>query len=458
MKNYAVLEGMKRHQKTVLDDAFNKGYGQGYHDGKLDGKAEKIEELEKQFDDEKKAEYKRGYEQGRISMLTIKDFEEIRRSQYDKGYEDGKKLNMNDAYEVGFNQGKKTAEEFNERKAMDEFNKGYQKGLQHGQELRAKEAECAKTCGMKRAWEAARKVMLSPEEGGIDPSTVKEIFGMNYYAVLKNLPVDEVLSKIDGEKEQSEKCCATCGQPRDYKNSCIPYKEGKCDKSHKAWIPKQEQTKKNCDNCKHNNVASGIDGTCYECVKGVQDNYEEKTEKSCEKCKWMELDCANPAICKDMALYEPKDIEEDVKVGDTIRTIKDKDYLNIELFPIGTIGRVIKIESEGNFLRYKVRVGNECWIYSRDMFEVINQDAPESNVGSIAVWDEVEDNIGNRTVVTHIYSDDKYANADVIDADGCCSCIPLELLEKTGRRFCFQELLNAMKKDDVEEADTNENK
>ncbi len=36
MKNYAVLEGMKRHQKTVLDDAFNKGYEQGYKDCKVE--------------------------------------------------------------------------------------------------------------------------------------------------------------------------------------------------------------------------------------------------------------------------------------------------------------------------------------------------------------------------------------------------------------------------------------
>jgi hypothetical protein len=245
-----------------------------------------------------------------------------------------------------------------------------------------------------------------------------EVFGTDD---VFSLSASEAVAKLDEWEKKQERYCYNCGQPRDCKNSCIPYKEGKCDKSHKAWIPKQEET-----------------------------------EKKCENCKWMELDCNNPAICKDMALYEPKDIEEDVKVGDTIRTIKDKDYLNIELFPIGTIGRVIKIESEGNFLRYKVRVGNECWVYSRDMFEVINQDAPEMNVESIAVWDEVEDNLGNQMVVTHIYSDGKDANADVIDANGCFRCLPVELLEKTGRRFCFQELLNAMKKDDVEEAETNE--
>lgn len=390
MRNYAVLEGMKRHQKTVLDDAFNKGYEQGYRDGKLNAKVEKFEELKKELDDEKKAEYKRGYEHGRMSMLTIKDFEEIRRSQYDKGYEDGKKLNMNDAYEVGFIQGKKTAEEFNERKAMDEFNKGYHKGLQHGQELRAKEAECAEACGMKRAWEVARKI-LSRHGEGYD-ATDMEVFGTDD---VFSLSASEAVAKLDEWEKKQERYCYNCGQPRDYKNSCIPYKEGKCDKSHKAWIPKQEETEKNCDKCKHDNVASGIDGTCYECIKGVRDNYEEKTEKSCEKCRHDGFTCDS---CEDMSKFE--------EVGQ----LKEK------------------------------------------------QDAPEMNVESIAVWDEVEDNIGNRTVVTHIYSDDKYANADVIDADGCCSCMPLELLEKTGRRFCFQELLNAMKKDDVEEAETNENK
>ena len=151
MKNYAVLEGMKRHQKTVLDDAFNKGYDQGYYDGKLDGEAQNLEKLEKSLDAEKEAEYQRGYEQGRRSTITIKDFEEY-----------------------------------------------YHKGFKHGQELRAKEAECAEACGMKRTWEAARKIYDIQ-----NVAMVKELFGADANYAIYNFTASEVIEKIETwEKKQ----------------------------------------------------------------------------------------------------------------------------------------------------------------------------------------------------------------------------------------------------------------
>lgn len=153
MKNYAVLEDMKRHQKKVLDDAFNKGYDQGYHDGKL----ENIEKLEKSLDAEKESEYQRGYEQGRRSTITIKDFEEY-----------------------------------------------YRKGFKHGQELRAKEAECAEACGMKRAWDAAKKIVLSAGNGGYSADTVMKLFGMTYHDVLVSASPLRVIEKIEAWEKQEQ--------------------------------------------------------------------------------------------------------------------------------------------------------------------------------------------------------------------------------------------------------------
>ena len=43
--------------------------------------------------------------------------------------------------------------------------------------------------------------------------------------------------QADG-KYQTEKYCYTCGQPRDYKGRCIPYKEGNCNR-YSEWMPKQ---------------------------------------------------------------------------------------------------------------------------------------------------------------------------------------------------------------------------
>lgn len=45
MKNYAVLEGMKRQSKDVIECAFNKGYEQGYQDGKGERETEYKEAL-----------------------------------------------------------------------------------------------------------------------------------------------------------------------------------------------------------------------------------------------------------------------------------------------------------------------------------------------------------------------------------------------------------------------------
>lgn len=44
-------------------------------------------------------------------------------------------------------------------------------------------------------------------------------------------------AQADG-KYQTDKDCYNCGQPRDYKGRCIPYKEGNCNR-YSEWMPKQ---------------------------------------------------------------------------------------------------------------------------------------------------------------------------------------------------------------------------
>lgn len=44
----------------------------------------------------------------------------------------------------------------------------------------------------------------------------------------------------------------------------------------------QQQT---CDRCKYSEETDGM--TCYECVKGISDNFEAlEQEPKCEDCKW----------------------------------------------------------------------------------------------------------------------------------------------------------------------------
>lgn len=152
MKNYEVLADLGVNVASYIEKAFDRGYEQGYQDGKLDGEAEKIEKLEKKFDDEKKYEYKRGYEQGRRSTITIKDFEEY-----------------------------------------------YHEGLKHGQELKAKEAECAEACGLRKGWETARKILQMTLDD------VDQVFpGWDVEHIIEKLSAKEVIEKLEAWEEKQK--------------------------------------------------------------------------------------------------------------------------------------------------------------------------------------------------------------------------------------------------------------
>ena len=73
MKDYEVLEGIKKNQGNVIDAAYNKGYSQGFIDGRYS--AELIDELKEQ-------EYKRGLHDAwevtrKIADMDAKTFESI---------------------------------------------------------------------------------------------------------------------------------------------------------------------------------------------------------------------------------------------------------------------------------------------------------------------------------------------------------------------------------------------
>jgi hypothetical protein len=162
---------------------------------------------------------------------------------------------MQDAYEQGYETGHKDGEARGIDKMNNLSKEAYAKGLED-------------------AWECARKVMLSCGEGGYDAGTIADIFGMSYHDVLKECKPNKVIElfkqyeeqqKQDDKRELSAKCekctkeisaecvvdgcefepkqdeknCSNCGQPRDYKNRCIPFCEGKCVEVPTAWIPKQ---------------------------------------------------------------------------------------------------------------------------------------------------------------------------------------------------------------------------
>lgn len=406
MRDYAVVANIKVKQKCIIDDVFDKGYEQGYQDGKEEREKEYKEALhniENTYIKGQKAEYDRGYKEGKeaaeddMYKYYNKHFNDVVNSSnddaYQRGYEDGKKSNMNDAYEVGFNQGKKTAKEYNEQKAMDEFNKGYQKGLQHGQELRAKEAECAEACGMKRAWNVARK-LLSRHGEGYD-ATDMEVFGTDD---VFSLSASEAVAKLDEwEKKQTEKNCENCKYNNREKTSypcaaCLR----KIDGRHAMWeekedyvrVPTPEESKSVNDYIKSISEETGV----------IFNEKEEQTTTLCRKCIHAHnmhdniLTCdAVPCVIEDghCDKYEEKQeqtepekpsetINNDVKVGDLIRTLKDKNSYGIEVAPIGSIGRITAFEDKLNLAPYRIRIGDYYHNYSSDMFEIMNDDNTKS--------------------------------------------------------------------------------
>lgn len=147
-------------------------------------------------------------------------------------------------YEQGFND---CHSELTEEEAKDHYNEGYNDGYEKGLKHGLKEAECAEACGMNRAWKAARKIVLSDEDGGIPIDNILKIYGMSYYGVMKNIPASEVIEKIDAWKkkqEQTKKSCDTC----EY-NNCekTVYPCTACCSWNSKWTPKQDAPKMNVE-------------------------------------------------------------------------------------------------------------------------------------------------------------------------------------------------------------------
>lgn len=83
------------------------------------------------------------------------------------------------------------------------YNQGYNDGVNYGIEIgRDFEKAGEYGCGLEDAWECARKMMLSDEDGGIALSDIMKIFGMTQYSAIKRFSASEAIAKI---KEYEEK-------------------------------------------------------------------------------------------------------------------------------------------------------------------------------------------------------------------------------------------------------------
>lgn len=107
---------------------------------------------------------------------------------YDRGYNDCKVELTDDEAKCHYQEG---------------YNDGYRKGVERGREARVAEADCAYQCGLRRAWEAARKIVLSPKEGGLEATTVREIFGMPYESALMKYSSKNAIEMIEAWEKKN---------------------------------------------------------------------------------------------------------------------------------------------------------------------------------------------------------------------------------------------------------------
>lgn len=140
---------------------------------------------------------------------------------YDQGYNDCKVELLEDEAKCHYQEG---------------YNDGYRKGVERGKEARVAEADCAYQCGLRRAWEVARKI-LSRHGEGYD-ATDREVFGTDD---VFSLSASEAVSKLEAwekKQEQNEKSCENCGHHRSGDVGC---EAGGCSLIRENWIPQEKQ-------------------------------------------------------------------------------------------------------------------------------------------------------------------------------------------------------------------------
>ena len=146
--------------------------------------------------------------------------------------------------------------------------------------------QCHECCSMERkktayeqglhtAWNAAKKVVLAQNDGGIDYDERKRIFGKGNYSIMKENTVEEVLEKLNELDEpqtitDKDKNCLTCefiGRPT-YKSPCSECNE------YSQWEKKLPKSCKVCKSLESGNMLYQLSdwdgGIGFEYIHGIR--------------------------------------------------------------------------------------------------------------------------------------------------------------------------------------------
>lgn len=92
-----------------------------------------------------------------------------------------------------------------EKIIRDVYSQGYNDGIKDGKESVQIDDSTAYERGLNDAWECARKMLLSDEDGGIALSDILKIFGMTQYYAIKRFSATEAIAKIKEYEEKQAK-------------------------------------------------------------------------------------------------------------------------------------------------------------------------------------------------------------------------------------------------------------
>ena len=138
----------------------------------------------------------------------------------------------------------------------------------------------------------------------------------------------------------------------------------------------------------------------------------------------------------DLKKYEEEQKEPAFKVGDRVRTTGERDKDGIELFPAGTIGEVMAVDCDGDYLVKAYETFASPYYYPNDALELAND--------VILVGDEVYHLDANyRGVVTAVWEKSGVLKTETLTQSGKLSCSDAKDLHRTGRRF--SEIANILK-------------
>lgn len=126
-----------------------------------------------------------------------------------------------------------------EKIIRDVYSQGYNDGIEFSNEAHACTGDYE--CGLNDAWECARKMMLSDEDGGIALSDILKIFGMTQYSAIKRFSASEAIAKIkeyEEKQKQEEIGCKTCAYSEHGEDGFFKcHAKGDC-LNHEKWTPK----------------------------------------------------------------------------------------------------------------------------------------------------------------------------------------------------------------------------